>query len=71
VADVCAPARGRRRPTALVLLWLRPIVNETVSHDPPRAPARAAARDQPSCATSITSGSRPRFGRSGASPSPR
>ena len=31
-------------PTALVLLWLRPIVNETVSHDPSRAEKLRALR---------------------------
>ena len=58
-------------PTALVLLWLRPIVDETISHDPgPGERLRGLQQygDQLVVARRrTTSASRPRcFGRSGA-----
>ena len=70
--DVRARARRRRRADRRSsLLWLRPIVDETVSHDPGPGERAARARSTTAtsswCATSTTSGSRPRsFGRSGA-----
>ena len=76
VADVAPLLAAALVPTALVLLWLRPIVNETVSHDPGAGRARCAGCSTTATsswsATSTTSGSRRRSSAAAArSPSPR
>ena len=62
---------GRVVPIGLVLLWLRPIVDETLSHDPSADDARRGHRPvrrrSSSSRATTTSGSRAEvFGRSGA-----